>query len=264
LGKLFDEGKDPDTEPEIEGLTVSATPWQFKHPTVQLSLVVAALSTMTIVSPGIAQPMGAPSSAAATAPSDDPFDPSGLADGPFSEMSTLLEVTIFKIDVLTLTVRVNAATAERLQSLAEGRDYSDELADSVSALMLDVDDAWARQVFHRDVSMGRFVGGMRETAKKAAEAGFITQETFEEFSEGVPVWFGFLKETGAKKGDEILFVVRGDRLRTVYRTVDGRVLMDEEAEGEEARRASIPSFYAPGTRFRKRLVESLLAPAGGA
>jgi hypothetical protein len=231
---------------------------------VHLRLLVTALSALAIVSPGIAQPLGAPSSAAAAAPSDDPFDPSGLADGPFSEMSALLEVTIFKIDVLTLTIRVNGATAERLRAVAEGRHYSEELADSVAAVILDAAAIWARQVFHRDVGLGRLVGGMRETAKKAAEAGFIAQETYEEFSENVPVWFGFLEESGTKKGDEILFVVRGDRLRTVYRTVDGEILMDEEAEGAEARRASIPSFYAPGTRFRKRLVESLLVSEGGA
>jgi hypothetical protein len=179
-------------------------------------------------------------------------------------MSALLEVTLFKIDVLTLTVRVNAATADRLRDLAEGRDYSDELADSVSAVMLEVDDAWARQVFHRDVSLGRLVGGMRETAKKAAEAGFITKEYLEEFSENAPLWFGFLEESGAKKGDELIFRVDGDRLRTVYRTADGRILMDELAEGAEGRRASIPSFFAPGTRFRKHLVESLVAPRSDA
>jgi hypothetical protein len=39
--------------------------------------------------------------------------------------------------------------------------------------------------------------------------------------------------------------------------------MDEVAEGAEGRRASIPSFYAPGTRFRKRLVESLIASESG-
>jgi hypothetical protein len=236
----------------------------WRAPLSYLTPVLVSLLVTTLASRGFAQPLPAPPSAAAPAvESEDPFEPSGLAAGPFSEMSALLEVTLFKIDVLTLTVRVNAATAERLKSLAEGQDYSDELADSVSAVMLDVDDAWARQVFHRDVSMGRLVGGMRETAKKAAEAGFITQETFEEFSENAPVWFDFLEETGAKKGDEIIFLVRGDSLRTVYRTVDGRVLMDEDSEGAEARRASIASFYAPGTRFRKRLVESLLAPRSG-
>ncbi len=233
------------------------------RPLPYLTLVLTSLLGTTLASPGIAQPFAAKPSATA-ASSDDPFDPSGLAEGPFSEMSALLEVTIFKIDVLTLTVRVNAATAERLRWLTEGRPYSEELADSVAAVMLDVEDAWARQVFHRDVSLGRLTGGMRDTGRKAAEAGFITQEFFEEFSENVPVWFGFLEETGAKKGDEIIFRIDGDRLRTIYRTVDGRVLMDEVAEGVEGRRASIPSFYAPGTRFRKRLVESLIASSSGA
>jgi hypothetical protein len=224
---------------------------------------LTSLLVSTLASPGIAQPFTAPRSAATAVESEDPFDPSGLAEGRFSEMSALLEVTVFKIDVLTLTVRVNAATAERLRSLAEGQDYSDELADSVSAVMREVDDAWARQVFHRDVSLGRLTGGMRDTGRKAAEAGFISQEYFEEFSRNVPLWFAFLEETGAKKGDEIVFRIDGDRLRTVYRTVDGRILMDEVAEGAEGRRASIPSFFAPGTRFRKRLVESLLAPQSG-
>ena len=105
---------------------------------------------------------------------------------------------------------------------------------------------------------------MRETAERAAEAGFITPEYFEQFSENVPIWFGFLEESGAKKGDEILFRIQGRRLRTAYRTADGRVLMDRAVEGDEATRASVPSFFAPGTRFRKRLVESLLFPRSGA
>ncbi len=228
-----------------------------------VATVLASLLATTVVSSGIAQPFTAPRTATAAVEGEDPFEPSGLAEGPFSEMSALMEVTLFKIDVLTLTVRVNAATAERLRSLAAGRDYSDELANSVSTVMLEADDVWARQVFHRDVSLGRLVGGMRETAKKAAEAGFITRMYFEEFSENVAVWFGFLEETGVKKGDEIVFRVDGDRLRTVYRTEDGRILMDELAEGAEGRRASIPSFFAPGTRFRKRLVESLLGLQSG-
>ncbi len=189
---------------------------------------------------------------------DDPFEPTGLGETEFGEMSALLEVTIFQIDVLTLTVRVGPEEAARLEALADGQEYGPELADSVAAVILGTEDAWAHQVFHRDVGMGRFLGGVRETAEKAAEAGYITWEYFEEFSANLPIWFGFLEETGAKKGDEIVFRIREDRLRTVYRTVDGRILLDREAEGEEARRASIPSFFAPGTRFRERLVKSLL------
>lgn len=201
--------------------------------------------------------------AAATEPAEDVFGAAGFGGAPFGEMSALLEVTIFQIDVLVMTVRVKAETAERLRSVAEGREYSEELADSVAAVMLSAEDLWARQLFSRDVSLGRLTSGMRETAQRAAEAGFITQEYFEEFSANLPQWFAFLEETGTKKGDEIFFTVRGDSLRTVYRTVDGQVMLDKWAEGDEARRASIPSFYAPGTRFRKRLVESLLTSAGG-
>lgn len=226
--------------------------------------MMATLAT-TLASNGLAQPVTGSRTGMEAVPSGDAIDPMALADGgPFSEMSALLEVTIFKIDVLTLTVRVDASTAERLRLLVDGRDYSEELADSVAAAILDAEEAWARQVFHRDVSLDRLASGMRETAEKAAEAGFITLEYFEQFSESVPIWFGFLGESGVKKGDEILFRIQGRSLRTAYRTADGRVLMDQAVAGDEATRASVPSFFAPGTRFRKRLVESLLASRSGA
>ena len=184
------------------------------------------------------------------------LEPAGLAE---AELSALLEVTIFSIDVLTLTVRVDPETEARLQRLAAAEKYSDELADSVAAVILEANDLWARQVLHRDVGLGRLVGGMRETGEKAAKAGFITQEYFEEWSESLPATFGFLEEDGAKKGDEIFFRVRGDTVRTLYRTVEGRVLLNQSIESTQARRGSIPGFFAPETRFRKRLVESLLA-----
>jgi hypothetical protein len=190
--------------------------------------------------------------------SDDPFVPSGLGVGPYAELSALMEVTIFNIDVLTLTVRVSPEAAERLRSLSEGRSYSEELADSVAALMLEAEDLWARQVLHRDVGYDRMAGGMRETTERAAEAGYISEAYLEEFGARIPDLFGFLREDGAREGDEIFFRVRGDTVRTVYRTVEGEVRLDRTVVDPEARRASVPAFFAPGTRFRRRLVESLV------
>ena len=191
--------------------------------------------------------------------SPDASDLDDFGGGQYEEMSALLEVTILNIDVLVLTVRVGPESGARLQALTEGQEeYSEELADSVAAVMLEADYAWARQVFKRDVSLGRLTGGMQETAEKAAADGFITQEYSAEFAENLPVWFAFLEEDGAQEGDAIYFRVQGDEVRTVYRTVDGRVLMDEVGVSAEGRRASIPSFFATDTRFRKRLVESLL------
>jgi len=190
----------------------------------------------------------------------DPLELGGLGAGPYEEMKALLEVTIFGIDVLTLTVRVSPATGARLAALVEGRDrYSEQLADSVALVMTEADDAWARQVFLRDVSLGRLTGGMRETVEKAAKAGFISEEYASSFAAALPEWFGFLQERGAKEGDAIDFRILGDRVRTRYRTVDGHVLLDDETTDRESRLGSIPSFFAPDTRFRRRLVESLLA-----
>ena len=188
-----------------------------------------------------------------------PFEPEGFGTGPSEEMRALLEVTLFNIDVLTLTVRVAPETGARLHALVGDREeYDQALADSVAAIMLDVQDAWARQVFERDVGLGRLTDGMLETAEKAAEAGWVTEEYVEGFASRLPTLFGFLEERGAKEGDAIYFWVSGDEVRTVYETVDGEVLLDESGVSAEGRRASVPSFFAPGTRFRKRLVESLL------
>ena len=187
------------------------------------------------------------------------FEPLDFGTGPYEEMEALMEVTILNIDVLTLTVRVGPDTAAHLGRLVEGySEYSNELADSVAAIMLGADDAWASQVFHRDVSLGRLTGGMRETVEKAVADEFVSEEYATAFSADLPEWFGFLGERGAKKGDTIFFRIRGDSLRTTFLTVDGQVLMDDVGMDAEGRRASIPSFFARGTRFRERLVESLL------
>lgn len=187
------------------------------------------------------------------------FEPEGFGTGPSEEMRALLEVTLFNIDVLMLTIRVAPETGARLRTLVSGHEeYDDALADSVAAIMLDVEDAWARQVFERDVSLGRLTGGMVETAEKAAEAGWVTEEYVDDFASGLPALFGFLAERGARKGDTIYLRLTGDRVRTTYETVDGEILLDEVGVSAEGRRASIPSFFAPGTRFRKKLVESLL------
>jgi hypothetical protein len=193
----------------------------------------------------------------------DPLVPAGLGVGPYGELSALMEVTIFNIDVLTLTVRVSPEVAERLRSLSEGRSYSNELADSVAAVMLEAEDLWARQVLHRDVGYDRMAGGMRETTEKAAEAGYIGEAYLQEFIARIPELFGFLRDEGASEGDEIFFRIRGDTVRTVYRTVEGEVRLDRAVVDHEARRASVPAFFAPETRFRRRLVESLLERNGG-
>lgn len=192
--------------------------------------------------------------------SDDPFAPVDLGQEPFGEMSALLEVTILNIDVLTLTVRVGEETAAALAAqVARTERYEDDVADSVARVMLDAEAMWSRQVFERNVGYGRLLGAMRDSSRKAAEAGYISEAYSEEFAASLPILFGFLEEDGVKEGDEIILLVRGESVRTLYRTREGEVLLDQVATSAEGRNGSIPSFFAPRSDFRKRLVESLFA-----
>lgn len=227
---------------------VQRRPW----PAVVLALWIAA------VCPGAAlgQATEAPSAAVAPIPPES-LDPVHLGVTPWDRMSALFEVTIFNIDVLTLSVRVDSATGVALENAVGERSYGGEVADDVAEIVLDAHEVWAAQVFHRDVSFGRLLDGMVGSAENAAEAGYVTPAYVSTFSDRARSWFSFLEEEGAKEGDMILFHVVGDRVRTAYLTVDGTVLLNEVGESAEGRRASIPSFFAPGSPFRERLVRSL-------
>lgn len=206
------------------------------------------------------EPQSVEAQAIDTVADEDPFAPAGLGEAPFGEMEALLEVTLFNIDVLTLTVRVPDDSAARLEALVADADgYEDELADSVGAIVFDADALWSRQEFERDVGYGRLIGAMEDSAEDAVKAGYITEAYAAEFAASLPELFGFLEDDGVKEGDQIYMLVRGDTVRTLFRTVDGRVLLDRSATSAEGRNGSIPTFFAPDSDFRKRLVESLLA-----
>ena len=188
-------------------------------------------------------------------------DPVGVApddDGERCvELSALLEVTIFNIDVLTLTVHLPADVGGRAVEQVRGRRYSEPLADSVLAIVLSAPAAWSRQQFHRDVGMGRVLGGIRESTERAAEAGVVTAEYASEFNEALPEMFSFLEEEETREDDEIMLELRGDSVRTVYRRATGVTALDASTVSASARRGSVPAFFVPGSRFRRRLVESL-------
>lgn len=186
-----------------------------------------------------------------------PLDTASLATGRYASMEMLFERTIFKVDVLTLHVRFSPEVARRLESLAKGRDYSDELADSVASVALEARDVWVEIEFQRGVSLGQFVDGVRENLEKARDAGIIAPGTYEMISENLPRWFGFLEERRVHDGDRILYRIRGDTLRTVFLGADGRMLLDQTDIGAERRLAVLGSYFAPGSSFREDLIRSL-------
>jgi hypothetical protein len=200
-----------------------------------------------------AAPVAAQSPAAAPPP---PVDTAGVAPTP--RLHTLLEKTIFQVDILTLDVRFGPETAARLESLAAGRRYSDALADSVLAVVLDAPDAWARMEFQRDFGFDRFQEGMTGSIRAAVKAGIVTPAAYDSIAASIPEWYDFLPARGVKDGDEIFYRVRADTLRTVYRGADGGILLDQIVVGPNRGRGLLGGWFAPESDFREGLVKSML------
>ncbi|UCF18935.1 MAG: hypothetical protein JSU87_13530 [Gemmatimonadota bacterium] len=179
------------------------------------------------------------------------------AGNPYSSMRMLLEKTFLKVDVLKLEIRFAGEDARRIERLASGGKYSEELAESIAQIGINSLNAYARIEFVRNISLEQFVDGVREDVGKVRDAGIIAEADFEMISEGIPHWFGFLEERRILNGDQIHYRIRGDTLRTVYLGVDGDIALDQTDVGPVRRLAVLGSYLAPKSNFRKDLIKSL-------
>lgn len=186
-----------------------------------------------------------------------PVDTTNLGSGPNAHMHMLLEKTIFKVDVLTLDIRLGPRETARLDSLLAGHEFSKDLADSVAAVALDSRNAWARIEFRRGVSLDQFIGGVRENLGRAEKAGIVTFEEYETIVAGLPLWYAFLADRPIRSGDQMFYRIRGDTLHTVFRSADGDRLLDQVDVGPERRLSVLGGYFAPKSDFRKGLVRSL-------
>lgn len=186
------------------------------------------------------------------------FDASSLGEGPYARACTLLERTIFRVDVLTLDLRFGPETAERIRRLArEGASR-----DSVAEAAMRSRNAFARMQFQRDVGMDRFLDGIRADLRRTVRAGVIDQETYDGISTSLPRWYGFLEERGVREGDEILYWIRGDTLHSGYRSVTGDWLLEQTDVGPERRLSVLGSYLVEGSSLREGLLDSLLREGG--
>lgn len=186
-----------------------------------------------------------------------PMDSASLGDGPHATMRMLYERTLFAVDVLRLTVSFGAEDGRKLEALAANRRYSRQLADSIARIATTSRDALIRIRFERDVSQDQFFDGVKDNLSKAVAADIIVESTYDMISGNLPVWYDFLAERGIKDGDEIVYRILGDTLRTQYIVYDGEVVRDQTDSGAERRLAVLGSYYAPGSNFREKLIRSL-------
>ncbi|HUF67395.1 MAG TPA: hypothetical protein VMM79_01995 [Longimicrobiales bacterium] len=179
-----------------------------------------------------------------------------LGEAPFGHMRMLFERTIFNVDVLTLDVCFDAPTAAGIAEHArDGR--TDAGDDAIAAAAIDAMTALGRIQFRRNISLGQFLGGIRDEQRKAVRAGLLADSTYRLIGDSLPVWFDFLDERGIHTDDQIVYVFSSDSLRTVYRDRDGSVLLDRIDVGEQRRTSVIATWLAPGSDFREPLLRSL-------
>lgn len=199
-----------------------------------------------------AQPQGA-------SRSELELDTATLAEGPYARMEMLLERTIFRVNVLTLTVRLGPDDAARIRALATGRARSPAIEDSIARTAARSTNAFARIEFRRTISLGQFVGAVRSNLRKAVADDYLSETDGRRIGDALPRWFSFLEERKIHAGDRILYRIRGDTLRTVFLSADGDVLLDQTDVGPERRLAVLGSYFAEGSDFRRGLLRSLFS-----
>ncbi len=187
----------------------------------------------------------------------EPMDTSSLGTGPYSRMSTLLEKTIFKVDVLTLEVWLGAEDTRQLEGLVEGRRRTDALADSIAEVAIHSKDALVSSRFERRVSLDQFLDGIDDNMRLVRSAGLISEADYERITEGLPRWYAFLAERGIHDGDRQRYRIRGDSLRTQYWAASGELLLDQTDVAASAPLAVLGGYYVRGSDFRKGLIKSL-------
>lgn len=172
-------------------------------------------------------------------------------------MSTLLEKTFLRLDVLTIDICYDAQTADRIAALAGGGRLDGEARDSIVRAVLAGDSAAARIEFARDIGQDRFLDGIIDDQRRAVDAGLIAAPLHEAVKAGLPVWFAFLESRGVRKGDQIAYEIRTDAIRTIYADAEGTILLDQTDFGQDWRNSVLATWLAPGASLRSGLLRSL-------
>jgi hypothetical protein len=184
------------------------------------------------------------------------LDDALAVSSPFASMQMTLKKTFLKVDVLTLEVRVDPTTAARIERASTGASARVH-EDSVTAAVLDAHEVWTRIVFLRGASLDQFVDEVRSSMRRAVEAGLLTQADYDRIGGMLPTWYAFLGPRRIHQGDQQIYRIDGDRLRTTYIGSDGAVLLDQLDTGAAPRRAVLSSYFAPRSDFRGKLVKSI-------
>src|SRR5688572_7931831 len=154
-----------------------------------------------------------------------------LANGPFSHMHMLLEKTVLKVDVAKIEVAVDKPTQDKLAAAKGTKPYTPALESELAKIVLGADEAIIQMKFVRDVTLGQWIDGVRESLDKAVAAGLLSPALKKQVSDGLPTWFKAAEARGLKTGDRIIYRIRANSLRSLIVQNDGKVVVDRTDDG---------------------------------
>lgn len=187
-----------------------------------------------------------------------PVATDGLGGGRWAQMEMLYERTFLRVDVLRLSMRFDAATAEQFERDIGGRGHSASVERSVVDTILAADHVLVRSRFLREISLDQFLDGIRENLADAQAADLLSDAERREIIGGVEISYEPLRATGLRAGDTLWYRIRGNALHIVFQDVDGHRVVDQRVEGPQHRRAVLGGYLSPGSDFREPLVRSLI------
>ncbi|NJD10643.1 MAG: hypothetical protein FIB01_09490 [Gemmatimonadetes bacterium] len=195
--------------------------------------------------------LAAARSGAAQSPAD------GLGRTQWSYMHTLFQRTFLKVDVLTIDVCFDAPTAQRFATVAGRGPLTGAAADTITRAALAGARAQGRIEFLRTISLDEFLDGVAEDMQKAVKARVLGDSIYKAVVAGLPASYAFLEKRRIRKGDQLVYDMAGDTIRTRYIGADGTVLLDELAVARQRRNSPLATWFTPGSAYRSGLLQSL-------
>jgi len=191
------------------------------------------------------------------APPQEPelLERSGMVENPHLQM--LFEATLFQLDVAEVEAFLSTKTAVRLLPLLSERSPNREKSIRAAGILMEADSVVFRLRFLRDLSRDRLLNRTRDNLFTAVDAGEWTREEFDRVWPSVEAGFSPLTERGVRKGDTLYYVVLGDTVECLVYGSDGALILRFLQSGTERARGTRAAFFAPGSDFREKLIESL-------
>lgn len=182
----------------------------------------------------------------------------GVGDGVDARLAMHFEVTFMKIDVADIEAWLPPPTAARVAEVIATEENEGEARDLIAAEVLAADTLLISMEYARDSNHGRLMKGVRNGFQAARKSELVTEAWMEQmYGEMAPI-FDPLVERGVLEGDRLVYRIDGDQLRVLYVDPAGTTLVESTFSGPEWTIGAKGAFFGEKSRFRKKLVQSVL------